>query len=879
MRTAQAKDAEAGQTVDRHFYRLALTNDPTYAAYFGTDNVLAEKVTLINRVNQIYNDDLATELRLINETDKLNFDTEAEAVEPDGPCGVAPCFDVADEGDPADPEDDLPGDLDFCTILTLGQNRTVLGQLIGAANYDVGHIALGNDGGGGAYLGVVGGDYKGGGCTGLPDPKGDFFAIDYVAHEIGHQFGGNHTYDSLLCTDQREQTAAVEPGSGSSVMAYAGICGQDNLQPHTDPYFSFRTVDEVEQVQSTPYNVIEVQTVSLTSEFGPGDELVLGFGGGTATIAFEDYDTATVDAAVEQLTGEDVSIAQWGYDEVFNSDAQGNPLPEPVDARGFQVIFNDEPLAFGYGEPTDLDIAPLSVSDDSSGVTGFVGETEQGGPAENNGIDVPQIEEVADNVAPVVDPLTPKTLPVRTPFALTGSATDADGDPLVYLWEQTNTGDEDGTSLADNAKVHGPLFRVFGDDAKVSTADSLVSPSPGINLADGSPTRVFPDMAQVLAGNTNAATGSCPAATTPRNRTLPEPLLDCYSEFLPTADYLGTFGADDRVMRFRLTARDRHPNGGGLAWDEVALTVDPSAGPFLVTSQTTAGATVAGGSSVPVTWAVNGTRRLAENVKISLSTDGGATFGTVLAASTTNDGSQTLAMPNVDASDVRIKIEAVGNYFFDVNDASFALRATPAPETTITSGPANDSIVLKRKQGFTYASSVSPATYVCTVDDETVPCDATGWKDRFRAGTHVFGVAAVNAAGVADPTPATATFTVPRDESTFARKGTWNRKKDKRATFGDYLTSRRKGSELVTRVPATQRIVLVIGKAKNGGKARVFLGKRKLGVVKFAGRRSFSKLRTFDLPKSRKGKLRVVVSKNKPVRIEGVAVVTEAPTD
>ena len=123
------------------------------------------------------------------------------------------------------------------------------------------------------------------------------------------------------------------------------------------------------------------------------------------------------------------------------------------------------------------------------------------------------------------------------------------------------------------------------------------------------------------------------------------------------------------------------------------------------------------------------------------------------------------------------------------------------------------------------------------------------------------------------------TFTVPRDESTFARKGTWNRKKDKRATFGDYLTSRRKGSELVTRVPATQRIVLVIGKAKNGGKARVFLGKRKLGVVKFAGRRSFSKLRTFDLPKSRKGKLRVVVSKNKPVRIEGVAVVTEAPTD
>jgi hypothetical protein len=82
VRTAQAKDADAGQPVDRHFYRLALTSDPTYAAYFGTANVLAEKVTLINRVNQIYNDDLATELRLVNDTEKLNFDTDAEATGP-----------------------------------------------------------------------------------------------------------------------------------------------------------------------------------------------------------------------------------------------------------------------------------------------------------------------------------------------------------------------------------------------------------------------------------------------------------------------------------------------------------------------------------------------------------------------------------------------------------------------------------------------------------------------------------------------------------------------------------------------------------------------------------------------------------------------------
>ena len=265
-------------------------------------------------------------------------------------------------------------------------------------------------------------------------------------------------------------------------------------------------------------------------------------------------------------------------------------------------------------------------------------------------------------------------------------------------------------------------------------------------------------------------------------------------------------------------------------------------------------------------------------MKISLSTDGGTTFGTVLTASTPNDGSETMVMPNVDAGKVRIKVEAVDNYFFAVNAADFALKATPAPDTTITSGPANESIVLERRQKFTYSSSVTPATFRCTVDEEMLPCDASGVTSRFRAGTHTFGVAAVNAAGVADPTPATVSFTVPRDESTFARKGTWNRKKDKRAMFGDYITSRRKGSELVTHVPTTERIVLVIGKVKNGGTARVFLGKRKLGVVKFAGKQKFSQLRTFELPRARKGKLRVVVAKNKPVRIEGVAVVTTKKT-
>jgi hypothetical protein len=881
---AEQRSTAPGEPVQRHYYRLALTSDPSYAAYFGTENVLAEKVTLINRVNQIYNDDLATELRLVDGTEQLNLDTDAKATGANGPCGVSPCFEPYDDnGTPDVPADDTPSELDFCDVPTLGKNRTVLGQLIGASSYDVGHIALGVNGGGIAYLGVVGGDYKGGGCTGLPEPKGDFFAIDYVAHEIGHQFAGNHTFNGALgaCGGNISE-ASVEPGSGSSVMAYAGICGQDDLQPHTDPYFSFLTIDEVDAYRAVGYDNIEVQTVSLTEGFGVGDSLVLGFDGDTTTVPFAAYNTAGLDVAIESLTGRAVSIAQWGFDQFGYTPLVGVP-----DARGFQVIFNDAPSIIpGPGDLLD-DVAELTV--EPGGVTGFVGETSRGGPAQNDGVPIEGQPDVADNAAPVVEAPAAKTLPVRTPFALSGvSGTDADGDELVYLWEQTNVGE--GTRLSANAKQYGPLFRVFGDDAVVTDEGTLTSPSPGLNIADGSITRVFPDMAQVLAGNTNAATGTCPTPTTPTNQQLPDTQLDCYSEFLPTADYLGSFeGGDDRVMSFRLTARDRFPNGGGVAWDDVELTVDPSAGPFLVTSQAAAGTTVPGGSAVPVTWAVNNTQGLAPSVKISLSTDGGETFGTVLAASTPNDGSETLVMPNVTASDVRIKIEAVGNYFFDVNDASFALAATGdptppttpptttppgVPDTTITSGPADGSIVLERRQSFAYTSTLTPATFVCTVDDESVPCDATGLQQRFRAGTHTVSIAAVNAAGVADPTPATVSFTVPRDESTFARKGSWERTKDKRAFTGDYITSQRKGSELVTRVPSTERIVLVFGTLKNGGTARVFLGKRKLGVVKFSGQQSFSTLKTFDLGKARKGKLRIVVAKNKPVRIEGVAVVT-----
>ncbi len=143
--------------------------------------VTAEKVTLMNRVNQIYGDDFSIKMLLVNGNDALNFNTAAQFLGANGRCGNVACYTTDDIG---------CGDV-------IDTNRFVVGQIIGADKYDIGHIMFGPDGDGGgvAYLGAVGTDIKAGGCTGLAPPVGDGFAIDYVAHEMGHQFAGNHTFN------------------------------------------------------------------------------------------------------------------------------------------------------------------------------------------------------------------------------------------------------------------------------------------------------------------------------------------------------------------------------------------------------------------------------------------------------------------------------------------------------------------------------------------------------------------------------------------------------------------------------------------------------------------------------------------------------------
>ena len=670
-----------GGSVTQKVYRLALITDPTYATYFGADNVTAEKVTLLERVNQIYNDDLAVKMVLVNDNDKLNLNTWDEATGPNGPCGAHACYTSRPNA-----RGYVQGQIGYCDVGTLQRNMTVLGQLIGASNYDIGHIMLGVNGGGIAGLGVVGSVEKGMGCTGLPDPTGDFMAIDYVAHEMGHEFGGNHTFNGVqgACSGgNRNAGTSVEPGSGSSVMAYAGICKQDDLQPHTDPYFSQRTLDEVHRytgARSSAMDPVEVQDVAFTGFDTDGDSFTLGYPGADQSFTIvrgstgdTAYTAENLAAKIKTLTGQTVTVAGFGYDPYADIYTSAGTYPAPLtapNAAGFQVMFAGDPDPYTR-DSARADMDPLEVTPADPSVTAHVGETAKGGTPGNRGFE----QDPTGNTAPVVHAPASRTIPARTPFTLTGTGSDADGEPLVYLWEQNDDArGHRGTALISSRKVYGPLFRVFGTAAKVSDAATLEYHSPGENHAKAiGATRTFPDMGQVLGNDTNARSGRCQSIPIDASTPVRRRALNCYSEFLPTSAYLGTPGRGKHAMHFRLTARDRHAGGGGVGWDALTLKVDPSAGPFLVTSHPRAGA-VAGGSFERVRWAVNGTRPLAHRVQILLSTNGGHTWNTVLRGSTPNDGAARVHYPYGSAKHARIMVRARGNYFFDVNDHDFRIK-------------------------------------------------------------------------------------------------------------------------------------------------------------------------------------------------------------
>ncbi len=248
------------------------------------------------------------------------------------------------------------------------------------------------------------------------------------------------------------------------------------------------------------------------------------------------------------------------------------------------------------------------------------------------------------NHVPVVAPVSNVTIPISTPFTLTGSATDPDGDSLTYCWEQDDNSTTTGNaSVASPTKLTGPNWLSFSPTA--------------------SPTRTFPKLSTILAG----------LFVTPT---------------LPGGDAVANIEALSSVSRtldFRLTVRDNHPyvassTVGQTQFTDTTVTVTNTAGPFKVTSPNT-NVSWAGGSSQTITWDVANTTLppvSTANVKISLSTDGGQTFPTVLLASTPNDGSELVTIPAGATNTARVKVEAIGNVFFDISDTNFSITGSPA---------------------------------------------------------------------------------------------------------------------------------------------------------------------------------------------------------
>lgn len=457
-------------------FRLAMSVTGEYTAYFGGTKALALAAinNTMTRVNGVFEKDFAARMVLISNTDAVIYTSASTDPYSAAATGAGGAWN--------------------------GELQSTLTSVIGEANYDIGHLFGASGGGGNA--GCIGcicvNGSKGSGYTSPADgiPSGDNFDIDYVAHEMGHQFGANHTF-----TIGNEGTGVhMEPGSGSTIMGYAGITNVD-VQPHSDAYFHAVSIQQVT-------NNIKTKTCQTNT-------------------------------------------------------ATGNAVPTA-----------------------------------------------------NAGLDY--------------------TVPKSTPFMLTGSGTDANGDALTYCWEQF---DSQTTTTAPSAtKTSGVNFRSY---------------TPSTN-----PTRYFPRMQSVLTGATTTA-GS-----------------EVTVEALPSVA---------RTLNFRFTVRDNRAGGSANNSDDMKVTVNATAGPFSVTAPNTAVSYV-GGSTQTVTWSVAGTTANGvncANVDILLSTNAGASWTTILAA-TPNDGTQAVTIPNTPSTTCRIMVKGTNHIFFDVSNANFTITAGGADTTAPT---------------------------------------------------------------------------------------------------------------------------------------------------------------------------------------------------
>ncbi len=445
-------------------YKIAMAATGEYSNFHGgtKEKSLAAIVTLLNRVNEVYSRDLAIQFELVENNDAIIY------------------LDAT-----TDPFKNTDEDIDVVS--------QVIDGAIGVSNYDIGHL-VGTGGGGLASFAVVCSTAKAEGITGSDSPTADAFHIDYVAHEIGHQFGAEHTFNGNqdACEGNRIATSAYEPGSASTIMGYAGICADQNLQNGSDPYFHIHSIDQIS--------------------------------------AFN-----------QQIS------ASCGVKEQLNNSA----------------------------------------------------------PAVNAGSDY--------------------TIPARTPFTLTGSATDVDGDTLTYSWQQFDLGTATSSKAEDKTDDGSrPLFKTLSPTSETK--------------------RTLPTLQDILANN------------------------QVHGETLPTTT---------RALNFRLVVRD---NQGNVSDDAIKISVITNQQGFTINQPNNWQS-----NKQLVTWHTAATEQApisCTHVNLLLSVDSGLTFNQTLASKTANDGSEEVTLPELTTEKARLKLTCENNIFFAINNQDFQINSQSNSQPT-----------------------------------------------------------------------------------------------------------------------------------------------------------------------------------------------------
>ena len=293
-------------------YRLALAATSEYAAAVGGNTIagtLAAQVVVMNRVNGVYERELAIRMVVIANNNLLIYSA-------DQMCAGVACT----SGN--DPYTNNDG------IAMLAQNNSNTNTVIGAANYDIGHV-FSTGGGGVATPGVTCGGNKARGVTGLSNPTGDIFAIDFVAHELGHQWGAQHSFNATSggCGGNRSSGSAYEPGSGVTIMGYAGICDEQDLAPSSIDSFHVKSLEDIVAFSQTGAG----NTCAAPTATGNTPPTVNIVGGPTFNVPRLTPFTLTANAT--DVNGDTVTYDWQEYDlggsttSVPNSDSDGTARP------------------------------------------------------------------------------------------------------------------------------------------------------------------------------------------------------------------------------------------------------------------------------------------------------------------------------------------------------------------------------------------------------------------------------------------------------------------------------------------------------------------------------------------------------------------------